>query len=501
MMIAFAPAALPDTGTVVVLAPAGELGPAAADLDRRTGGAVSRAIELAGAKMKRGHAIELLCPTGVGLSRLVVLGVGAPGEATGLDLEVLGGSLATKLKALGVTEAGVAIDPIEGLKQGPAELAVSLAEGAMLRSYRFDKYRTRKEEEGEDDTGDEVVKLTFHLADRAAAEAAWAGAAAVVSGVFQARDLVSEPANVLSPERFAEACRTLGKQLGMEVDVLDHAAMRELGMNALLAVGQGSERESRVAVMRWNGGPPDQPPAALIGKGVCFDSGGLSLKPAGGMEEMKWDMGGAGAVFGAMAALAGRKVKANVVGVLGLTENMPSGRAQRPGDVITAMSGLTIEVVNTDAEGRLVLADVLHYVKERFKPRLMVDLATLTGAIVVALGHEQAGLFSTDEALAGQIIAAGAAVGEKVWRMPLGEEYAKHIKSDIADIKNVGRPREAGATAGAVFLERFVGDVPWAHLDIAGVAWSKRDLPLAAKGATAFGVRLLDRLIAERHER
>jgi leucyl aminopeptidase len=238
----------------------------------------------------------------------------------------------------------------------------------------------------------------------------------------------------------------------------------------------------------------------LIGKGVCFDSGGLSLKPAGGMEEMKWDMGGAGAVYGAMAALAGRKAKLNVVGVLGLSENMPSGHAQRPGDVITAMSGLTIEVVNTDAEGRLLLADVLHYAKERFKPRLMIDLATLTGAIVVALGHEQAGMFSSDDALAEQLAAAGAAVGEKLWRMPLGEDYAKHIRSDIADIKNVGRAREAGASAGAVFLERFVGDVPWAHLDIAGVAWTKRDLPLAAKGATGFGVRLLDRLIADHFE-
>jgi leucyl aminopeptidase len=276
--------------------------------------------------------------------------------------------------------------------------------------------------------------------------------------------------------------------------------MRELGMNALLAVGQGSHRESRVAVMRWNGGSADQPPVALVGKGVCFDSGGLSIKPAAGMEEMKWDMGGAGAVYGAMAALAGRKAKANVVGVLGLSENMPSGHAQRPGDVITAMSGVTIEVVNTDAEGRLLLADVLHYTRERFKPRLMIDLATLTGAIVVALGHEQAGLFSSDEALAGQLAEAGAAVGEKLWRMPLGEDYAKHIRSDIADIKNVGRAREAGASAGAVFLERFVGDVPWAHLDIAGVAWTKRDLPLAGKGATGFGVRLLDRLIADHFE-
>jgi leucyl aminopeptidase len=496
MKIAFATAALPDAGTAVVLAADTTLGATAADLDRQTGGAVRRALELAGGKLKRGRVIELLCPAGVDLGRLVVLGVGTPGEAKRLDLEVLGGSLAVKLKGLGATKASVAVDAMDGLPFGPAELAVCLAAGATLRSYRFEKYRTAKD----DDDQDEVQELTFHLTEPAAAEAAWSAAAAVVEGVREARDLVSEPANVLSPEQFAEACRTLGERLGMEVDVLGPAAMRELGMNALLAVGQGSHRESRVAVMRWNGGSAGQPPVALVGKGVCFDSGGLSIKPAAGMEEMKWDMGGAGAVYGAMAALAGRKAKANVVGVLGLSENMPSGHAQRPGDVITAMSGVTIEVVNTDAEGRLLLADVLHYTRDRFKPRLMIDLATLTGAIVVALGHEQAGLFSSDDALAGQLAAAGAAVGEKLWRMPLGEDYAKHIKSDIADIKNVGRAREAGASAGAVFLERFVGDVPWAHLDIAGVAWTKRDLPLAAKGATGFGVRLLDRLIADHFE-
>jgi leucyl aminopeptidase len=498
MKIAFTTAALPDSGTAVVLAADTGLGATAADLDQRTGGAVRRAIELAGGKLKRGKAVELLCPAGIGLGRLVVLGAGAPAEAKRLDLEELGGSLAVKLKAQGVKEASVVVDALDGLPSGPAELAVSLAEGAMLRSYRFDKYRTAKEDD--EDSRDEVEKLTFHLAAAAAAEAAWGAAAARVAGVREARDLVSEPANVLSPEHFAEACRTLGERLGMEVDVLGPSAMRELGMNALLAVGQGSERESRVAVLRWNGGPQGQAPIALVGKGVCFDSGGLSLKPAGGMEEMKWDMGGAGAVYGAMAALAGRKAKVNVVGLLGLTENMPSGRAQRPGDVITSMAGVTIEVVNTDAEGRLLLADVLHYAKDRFKPRLMIDLATLTGAIVVALGHEQAGLFSPDDGLAEQLAATGAAVGEKVWRMPLGEAYAKHIKSDIADIKNVGRAREAGASAGAVFLERFVGDVPWAHLDIAGVAWAKRDLPLAGKGATGFGVRLLDRLIAEHFE-
>jgi leucyl aminopeptidase len=299
---------------------------------------------------------------------------------------------------------------------------------------------------------------------------------------------------------FAEACVELGSAFDLEVEVLDPAAMQRLGMNTLLAVGQGSAHESRVAVLRWTGGAADEPPVALIGKGVCFDSGGLSIKPAGGMEEMKWDMAGAGAVFGAMKALAGRKARANVVGVLGLTENMPSGTAQRPGDVVTSMSGLTIEVVNTDAEGRLVLADVMHYAKERFKPKAMIDLATLTGAIIIALGHEQAGLFTPDDQLAERLQAAGAAVGERLWRMPLGDDYAKHIKSDIADIKNVGRERQAGATAGAVFLQRFAGDVPWAHIDMAGTAWTKEDRPLAPKGATGYGIRLLDRLIADHYE-
>jgi leucyl aminopeptidase len=499
MRIDFAPAELPRAGTLVVLAAAGgALGPSAAEVDRRSGGAVSRAVQMAGDAFKRGHAIELLYPAGLELERVVVLGVGKPEEASRFDLEALGGSLAVKLKGLRVGEASLAVDALEGLALGPAEIAVCLASGACLRSYRFDKYRTQKDKD--EDAAEEVAGLTFRLAAPQAAKDAWAQAEAVTLAVAHARDLVAEPANVLSPERFADECRKLGDALGLEVEVLGPAELRDLGMRALLGVAQGSTREPRVVVMRWSGGAPDAPPVGLIGKGVCFDSGGLSLKPAGGMEEMKWDMGGAGAVFGAMEALARRRARANVVGVLGLTENMPSGTAQRPGDVVTSMAGITIEVINTDAEGRLVLADVLHYTKDRLKPRLMIDLATLTGAIIIALGHEQAGLFTPDDGLAEQIMAAGAAVGEKVWRMPLGDAYAKHIKSEIADIKNVGREREAGATAGAVFLQKFVGDVPWAHIDIAGVAWSKQDLPLAGKGATGFGVRLLDRLIADQYE-
>ncbi len=499
MKIEFAPDQIPQAGTLVVLvAQDGALGERGAELDRGSGSLLRRALRQAGESFKRGQAIELLYPAGLGLERLILLGLGKPGEATALECEGLGGSLIGKLRGARVSEAAVLVEPLVGLAVAPMRLAALLACGARLRGYRFEKYQTQKD--GDEEPSGEVARLTFLLAEPEAAREAWAPGDAVAHGVAHARDLVSEPANVLSPEAFAEECEKLGQAVGLAVEILRPKEMAELGMRALLGVSQGSAREPRVAVLRWDGGVAGQPPVALIGKGVCFDSGGLSIKPAAGMEEMKWDMGGAGAVFGAMEALARRGAKANVVGVLGLTENMPSGTAQRPGDVVTAMSGLTIEVINTDAEGRLVLADVMHFAKERFKPRLMVDLATLTGAIVVALGHEQAGLFTPDDALAAQLIAAGEAVGEKVWRMPLGDAYMKHIKSDIADIKNVGRAREAGASAGAVFIQRFVGEVPWAHLDIAGVAWSKQDLPLAAKGATGYGVRLLDRLIADHYE-
>ena len=499
MRIAFAADTLPASGTWVVLAgDDGALGSTAAELDQQAGGALTRALREVSGKFKRGEAIDLRYPAGLELDRVVVLILGKPEKTSRYDLETLGGSLAVKLKELRVTEASVAVEVVGDLEASAPELAISLATGACLRSYRFDKYRTTKETDEE--RTEEVAQLTLHLAEAAAAEASWSAAASVIAGVAHGRDLVTEPANVLSPEAFAEACRELGPALGLEVEVHDRAALERLKMNTLLAVSQGSAREPRVATLRWSGGAPDQAPVALVGKGVCFDSGGLSLKPAAGMEEMKWDMGGAAAVFGAMKALAGRKARANVVGVLGLTENMPSGTAQRPGDVITSMAGVTIEVVNTDAEGRLVLADVLHYAKERFKPQAIIDLATLTGAIVVALGHEQAGLFTPDDELARRIQAAGAAVGERVWRMPLGDDYAKHIKSNIADIKNVGRERQAGATAGAVFLQRFVGDVPWAHIDIAGTAWSKEDRPLAPKGATGYGIRLLDRLISDNYE-
>jgi leucyl aminopeptidase len=284
------------------------------------------------------------------------------------------------------------------------------------------------------------------------------------------------------------------------VQILGEAEMKKLGMGALLGVGQGSERESKLVVLRWNGGKKGDAPIAFVGKGVTFDTGGISIKPAGGMEEMKWDMGGAGVVIGLMKALAGRKAKVNVVCVAGCVENMPDGNAQRPGDVVTSMSGQTIEVLNTDAEGRLVLADALWYTKEKFKPKFMVNLATLTGAIIVALGTSRAGLFSNNDKLAEQLFKTGEKTGEELWRLPLADVYDKQINSDIADMQNIGKDREAGSITAAQFLQRFVGDTPWAHLDIAGTAWSKKDSPIAVKGATAYGVRLLNELVADFYE-
>jgi leucyl aminopeptidase len=323
----------------------------------------------------------------------------------------------------------------------------------------------------------------------------------IAQGVFLARDLVSEPANVIYPETLAQQARTLAKH-GVKVEVLDKRQMKTLGMGALLGVAQGSVQDPRLVVMRWNGakGKGGGQPLAFLGKGVTFDTGGISIKPSKGMEDMKWDMAGAATVIGLMKALALRKAKVDVVGVVGLVENMPSGNAQRPGDVVKSMSGQTVEVINTDAEGRLVLADALWYTQQRFKPRFMVDLATLTGAIIVALGHHQAGMFANDDKLADRLRSAGEAVNERLWRMPLGPEYDKQLTSQIADMKNISDGGGAGSITAAQFLQRFVNDVPWAHLDIAGTAWSGKDAPTTPKGATAFGVRLLDQFVSENYE-
>ncbi|HEX2527487.1 MAG TPA: leucyl aminopeptidase [Geminicoccus sp.] len=482
-------AKLPPTGKVVVpVGVAGDIGKAAAELDARTQGLVRRVLDDAGHRWKHGSMLELPFPAHSGLDRVWLVGLGKD-DLSRLELEQLGGSLWNALvKVNGGLVTLASPDGID-LPLHPDLVQVALVTGLRLRSWRFDKYK--KAEEDEQQRGPE--RLTVAVIEPGKAEPILADANAVVQGVESTRALVTEPANVLYPESFADEAKKLA-DLGLEVEVLDEEAIRELNMGAILGVAQGSRRAPRVVVIRWNGAGGNSDPLAFVGKGVCFDTGGISIKPAAGMEDMKFDMAGAGAVFGAMEALARRKAKIDVVGVLGLVENMPDGNAQRPGDVVRAMSGTTIEVINTDAEGRLVLADALWYTQNRFRPKLMIDLATLTGAVIVALGHEHAGLFCNNDELAARLTRVGEEVGETLWRMPLGKAYAKHIKSDIADIKNTGRARQAGSTAGAVFLEHFVAGLPWAHLDVAGTVWSSRDLPLSAKGATGYGVRLLDAL-------
>jgi leucyl aminopeptidase len=503
MKISFASLALPETGALAVpVAKGRKLLASAAALDKATGGALKRAMAASRFKGEKDQLLEVLAPPKVKNSRVVLLGVGAPGDLSPLDMEKLGGQLLAHLNGVGETHGALVLDPAgddkgEAAQEDSPGLAAQAAYGALLRSYRFDRYRTKEKPEKKPS----LKSFDVLSDDPKAAKKRFGALEKVAGGVFLTRDLVSEPANVIYPKSFVTRAKALEK-LGVKVSALGVAQMKKLGMGALLGVGQGSARESQLLVMEWTGAPKarNKTPVALVGKGVTFDTGGISIKPAGGMEDMKWDMGGAGVVIGVMKALAGRKAKANVVGVCGLVENMPSGTAQRPGDIVTSMSGQTIEVLNTDAEGRLVLADALWYVQETYKPRAIVDLATLTGAIIVALGHEHAGLFANDDPLSDRLTEAGKAVGEPVWRLPLGKAYDKLIDSDAADMKNIGN-RSGGSITAAQFLQRFVKKgTPWAHLDIAGVTWSSKDKATVPKGGTAFGVRLLDHLIAEHYE-
>jgi len=500
MKIAFTakPAAKADA-FVVAAFDGRSLSPGAKALDRAMDGALARAVAAGRFTGARNQVLDLPAPAGLDVERVIVLGLGDRARLDALAVEKAGGTLAAHLDRVGARAAAIDIDALgAGRKLSAAERAAHFAYGARLRSYRFDKYRTRMK----DDEKPTLEGLTVTVSEARAAQTAFSRLDRIADGVFLTRDLVSEPANVIYPETLAARAKELSA-VGVDVEVMGEARLRKLGMGALLAVGQGSSRESQLVVMRWNGAPKGSKaaPVAFVGKGVTFDTGGISIKPAGGMEDMKWDMGGAGVVIGLMKALAGRNAKIDAVGVIGLVENMPSSTAQRPGDVVTSMSGQTIEVINTDAEGRLVLADALWYCQTTFKPRAMIDLATLTGAIIISLGSYQAGLFSNDERLAKHLKAAGEAVGEAVWPMPLGERYDKDINSDIADMKNVGKNREAGSITAAQFLKRFVGDTPWAHLDIAGVTWSKSATATVPKGGTGFGVRLLDRFVADVYEK
>jgi leucyl aminopeptidase len=499
--IAFAPPGRPLTGTVIAFAGGDlKLGPQgrALGLDDL----IKRAAAAADFKGKAMATLDLLAPAGAAFDRLVIVGLGKLTELKDRDWLRLGGA------AMGAVGKGksatLLLERPDGRPVSPAH-AADVALGAVLRSYTFDKYKKdkfdkyTKDKEKNGGNGNKTPgAITIAIADPRAARAAWRGRQAVADGVRLARDLINEPPNLLGPVEFAARAEEL-KAVGVAVEILAEDELKALGMNAILGVAQGSARPPRVVVMRWNGGKAKDQPLGFIGKGVVFDTGGISIKPAANMEDMKGDMAGAAAVTGLMHALAARKAKVNAVGVIGLVENMPDGAAQRPGDIVTAMSGKTIEIINTDAEGRLVLADLITYTEEKLKPRFMIDLATLTGAIVVALGHFHAGLFATDDALANALHAAGEATGERVWRMPLGPDYDKLIDSKFADVKNSGG-RVAGSITGAEFIHRFVKDTPWVHLDIAGTALDSPQTEINRSWSSGFGVRLLDRLVAEKYE-
>lgn len=416
---------------------------------------------------------------------VAVIGAGAEKKLNDLQLQKIGSRIAAYLNGSKIKDGSVFFDS----KNSAHDLA-NIAFGALLQSYRFNKYFENKKKDKEL----KINSLSFMASDAAKAQKEFAPLKILADNIFFVRDLVSEPSNILEPESYAAICKNM-KIPGLEVQVLGEAEMKKLGMGSLLGVGQGSEKESQLVVLKWNGGSPKEAPLAFVGKGVTFDTGGISIKPSTNMEDMKTDMAGSAVVVGLLRNLAQRKAKVNAVGVIGLVENMPSGTAQRPGDVVRSMSGQTIEVINTDAEGRLVLADALHYTNTKFKPKFIIDLATLTGAIIVALADVYAGLFSNDDELAKKIESCGQTVGERAWRLPLGEEYDEMINSDIADMKNVGSGRGAGSTTAAQFLKRFVGETKWAHLDIAGVAWKGKGDAMAVKGASGYGVRLLDQLV------
>ena len=453
---------------------------------------VGRAAATNQFKGKSGSALDILAPEGLKASRLIVVGAGKLSAIKDYDFLKLGGLVAGKLLAGDDAVTIIAELPTGALKP---DQAAAVASGVRLRAYKFDRYKTKKKD-GEDAALRADVSIA--VGDVAAARKAFAPDAHIVDGVIMARELVNEPPNVLYPVEFARRASRLRK-LGVDVQVLDVKAMTKLGMGALLGVSQGSTQPGRTVIMRWNGGKRGDQPVAFIGKGVCFDTGGISIKPAGSMEDMKGDMGGAACVVGLMHALAARKAKVNAVGAIGLVENMPGGNAQRPGDIVTSMSGQTIEIINTDAEGRLVLADVLWYVAKKFKPKFMVDLATLTGAIMVALGTEYAGLFSNNDELSERLTKVGMETGERVWRMPLGPEYDKQIDLQFADMKNTGT-RNGGSITAAQFLQRFVDDTPWAHLDIAGTAMGAPKSEINHSWGSGYGVRLLERLVAEYYE-
>jgi leucyl aminopeptidase len=491
----FAAFGTPTKGFLVLFCEEGvKFGPAARKALAPTGDLVDRAAAADKFTGKSGSTLDIVAPAGLPVSRLVIVGVGKTAKFKSKDYVKLGGIARGKAPA-SVSDVTIFAELAGGAMK--PDQAADVALGTVLRAYSFDLYKTKRKE---GDDAPAKTQVTIGVSSVPAAKKAWADEReGIADGVVLARNLINEPANILNPEEFARRCLPL-KKLGVQVEVLDVPAMKKLGMNALLGVGQGSEFQSRTVIMRWNGGKKGQAPVSFIGKGVCFDTGGISIKPAAGMEDMKGDMAGAGCVVGLMHALAARKAKCNVIGAIGIVENMPDGRAQRPGDIVTSMSGQTIEIINTDAEGRLVLCDVLHYVNTKYQPKFMINLATLTGAIIVALGQEYAGMFSNDDKLCERLEKAGNETMERVWRMPLGPEYDKQIDSKFADMKNTGG-RWGGAITAAQLLARFVDKTPWAHLDIAGTALGSPQSDINKSWSSGWGVRLLNELVAEHYEK
>lgn len=488
--ISFSKFAKPSGGLAVALATKDQPLPESAR-SYDPAGTLEKAIRVGEFTGKARATLDILAPKDSPVDRIALVGVGDPAECKSHDWLRLGGKIFTLIRSARkvVIDLGEAAIP-------DAEAVADLCLGLVMRSYDFDRYKTKKDEDDADKPG--RIKLTVLHADAGACKKAWADREAVAAGVTLARDLVNEPANVLGPVEFAAKAKEL-EALGVEIEILTEKELKKLKMDALLGVAQGSVRPPRVAVMQWKGGQAKEKPVAFVGKGVVFDTGGISIKPSAGMEEMKGDMGGAAAVTGLMHALAARKAKVNVVGIIGLVENMPDGAAQRPGDIVTSMSGQTIEVINTDAEGRLVLCDALWYCQQRFEPKAMINLATLTGAVIVALGHHHAGLFSNDDDLAAALFKAGETTEERVWRLPLGQAYDKMIDSKFADVKNTGG-RWAGSITAAQFLQRFVKNTAWAHLDIAGTAMGSPASDVNRSWGSGFGVRLLDRYVRDTFE-
>lgn len=473
------------------------LSKSAQDFDANHQGFLKRALDNNRFSGKKNETLLLNAPQGSDSPHIILLGLGNEKDITFESLENAGGTLFPLIKGTPDQALEIVIDALSLNGVSSEEISSRFAYGFLLRSWRFEKYKTK----GNEDRKIALQSITFLTNEPEKAQKLFASLEQVAAGVFLAREFVAEPPNVLYPATMAERLQELSQQ-GVKVEVLNLEDLQKLGMGALLGVAQGSIKEPKVVVLQWLGAAdPSEKPVAFIGKGVTFDTGGISLKPSANMWDMKYDMAGSAVVAGLIRALAGRKAKVNAIGVVGLVENMPSGNAQRPSDIVTSMSGQTIEVLDTDAEGRLVLADVLWYTQDRFKPQFMIDLATLTGAMVIALGDYFAGLFSNNNDLVDQLKLVGEKTGERVWPMPLDDRFEREIESDIADLKNIVLGRKAGSSMAGQFLKRFVNDTPWVHLDIAGMAWADKDLPTIAKGATAYGVRLLNQLVQTYYEK